>query len=200
MSSNTIYGNGEKEVLIAASDKLAIYSAESVKVYQQKGYPNVPKTWDLLTTIAADTEYQSAAFSAATNVRIEAGAADVRYAAGVDAVITERIGLRTQGTPGVLDATGALTAAMIVTGLVTSAAATVAGTVPTGTVMDAAVEMAIDEAIDWSLVKVGANDFTVTAATGHTLVGVAVVSTATSALFRTRKTAANTFVTYRLAG
>jgi len=66
--------------------------------------------------------------------------------------------------------------------------------------MDAASEFAIGDSFDWSVIKVGAGNFTVTAATGHTIVGVAVVTTATSALFRTKKTAANTFVTYRLAG
>ena len=107
-------------------------------------------------------------------------------------------GLRTQGTPGVLDATGALTATMMASGIVTSAAATVAGTVPTGTVMDAALEMEIGESFDWTVIKVGANSFTVTAATAHTLVGSGVVATATSITFRTRKTAAATYVTYRL--
>jgi hypothetical protein len=38
----------------------------------------------------------------------------------------------------------------------------------------------------------------VTAAAGHTIEGSGVVATATSALFRTRKTAVNTFVTSRL--
>ena len=116
----------------------------------------------------------------------------------MNAVITERRGLRGQGAPGVLDATGALTAEMILSGIVTSAAATVAGTVPTGTVMDAAFDLEIGESVDWSVIKVGANNFTVTAATGHTLVGSGVVATTTSGLFRSRKTAANTFVTYRI--
>ena len=44
----------------------------------------------------------------------------------------------------------------------------------------------------------GANAFTVTAATGHTIVGAAAVANSTSGRFRTRKTAANTFVTYRI--
>ena len=111
----------------------------------------------------------------ATQIRIEAGASAVYYQEGVSASVLEKKGQRTQGAPGVLDATGPLTATMMAAGIVTSAAATVAGTVPTGTVMDAALEMEIGESFDWSLIKVGANDFTVTAASGHTLVGVAVV-------------------------
>jgi hypothetical protein len=58
--------------------------------------------------------------------------------------------------------------------------------------------MVVDESFEWAAIKVGANAFTVTAAAGHTLEGSGVVATATSALFRTRKTAVNTFVTSRL--
>ncbi len=65
--------------------------------------------------------------------------------------------------------------------------------------MDAAAEFADDDSFDWSVINTGPNTFTVTAATDHTIVGAAAVATATSGLFRTRKTAANTFVTYRVA-
>jgi len=197
--SNVLHISGTLNLDVAASDSIAVFSSQPVEIYQRAGYPNYPDTWSLLQAVAANTEYISAAFSAATEIRIEGSpSADVLYQAGTFPVITERRGLRGQSTPGVLDATGALTAAMILSGIVTSAAATVAGTVPTGTVMDAAVELAIGESVDWSVIKVGANAFTVTAATGHTLVGDAVVATATSAVFRSRKTAANTFVTYRI--
>ena len=59
--------------------------------------------------------------------------------------------------------------------------------------------MAVNDSFDWSAIATGANSFTVTASTGHTIVGSGVVATVTSGRFRTRKTAANTFVTYRLA-
>jgi uncharacterized protein YaiE (UPF0345 family) len=74
----------------------------------------------------------------------------------------------------------------------------VAATLDTGTVTDAALTMAVDDSFDWSVINTGPNTFTVTAAAGHTIVGAAAVATATSARFRTRKTAANTFVTYRI--
>jgi hypothetical protein len=105
-----------------------------------------------------------------------------------------------QGDPVALNATGAVTAAAILGGIVTSTTgAAVAGTVPTGTVMDAASDFAIDEAVDWTVITTGANAFTVTAATAHTLVGEMVVPATSAGRFRTRKTAANTFVTYALA-
>jgi len=196
--SNLINIHGTKEFTIAASDTLAIFSREPVKIYQKKTFTSFPDAWYLLTDIEGGTEYASSAFSTSVDLRIEASGAEVLYQTGVNATISERRGLRGQGTPGVLNATGALTAAMIASGIVTSTTATVAGTVPTGTVMDAAVEMVIGESIDWSVIKTGANAFTVTAATGHTLVGLAVVATATAGMFRTRKTAVNTFVTYRV--
>ncbi|GAG90141.1 unnamed protein product, partial [marine sediment metagenome] len=177
----------------------AIYSKGVVNVYELVGYPNVPETKDFVETIS-NTQSVVGAYSAGTTLVIEAGAAEVLYEIGVSPQVQGLLASQVQATPVAVDATGAVSAIAMMGGIVTSAAATVAGTVPTGTVMDASSEFAILDSFDWSVIKVGANDFTVTAATGHTLVGVAVVTTATSALFRTVKTAANTFVTYRLAG
>jgi hypothetical protein len=119
---------------------------------------------------------------------------------GASASVFERQSGPYQPTPGVLNATGALTAALILGGIVTSTTgAAVAATLDTGTAMDAAATFAVDDAFDWSVINTGGNTFTVTAAAGHTIVGVAAVVTVTSALFRTRKTAANTFVTYRIS-
>lgn len=109
----------------------------------------------------------------------------------------------TQGAPGVLDATGTLTAAMIRARIVTStSAAAVAATLDTGAAMDtafaAAFAVAVDGSVDWQVINTGPNTFTVTASVGHTIVGAAAVTTATSSLFRSRRTAANTWITYRL--
>jgi len=198
--SNRIASMGLVTLTVAASDKLAIFSRTPVKVYQSAGYPNQPESWTPLSAIAAETEYVSSAFSAATGIRIEAGEAEVLYATGTDAVITERRGQRGQGTPGVLNATGALTAAMVASGIVTSTTgAAVAGTTPTGAVLDAALDMEIGESFDFTIIATGANAFTLTAgASGVTIVGTAVVATVTSGTFRCRKTAADTFIFYRL--
>jgi len=198
--SNRLPENGLVEFSVPASDVVAVFSRAPCKVFTRAGYPNFPESWSLLQDVAADAEYVSAAFTAATDVRIEAGPADVLYANGTAAVILERRALRGQGTPGVLNATGTLTAAMIASGIVTSTtAAAVTATLDTGAVMDAALEMEIGESFDWSAIATGANAFTVTAAaSGHTVVGAGAVATTTSGTFRTRKTAADTFVTYRL--
>jgi uncharacterized protein YaiE (UPF0345 family) len=104
-----------------------------------------------------------------------------------------------QAAPGTLNATGTLTATLLTSGIITSTTASaVTATLATGAALDAAVRMAVDDAFDWAVINTGPNTFTVAASSGHTIVGAAAVATSTSARFRTRKTAANTFVTYRL--
>jgi len=199
--STRLPANGLVEFNVPASDVLTVFSKSPCQVFIRAGYPNFPESWSLLQAVAADAEYTSAAFTAATDVRIVAGPADVLYANGTAAVITERRALRGQAAPGVLNATGTLTAAMIASGIVTSTtAAGVTATLDTGAVMDAALQMEIGESFDWSAIATGANAFTVTAAaSGHTVVGAGAVATVTSGAFRTRKTAADTFVTYRIS-
>lgn len=75
-------------------------------------------------------------------------------------------------------------------------------TLPTGTEMDTAVGsfMAPGEAFDFVFINIGAGG-TVTwvAAADFTIVGTATVAANTSAMFRVRNTAANTYVLYRIA-
>lgn len=109
-----------------------------------------------------------------------------------------------QATPGTLNATGTLTIALILGGIVTSTtAAAVTATLDTGTITDAGLTgneaMAVDDCFEWVAINTGGtNAFTVTASSGHTLVGNGAVALSSSGRFRTRKTAANTFVTYRI--
>ena len=167
-------------------------------MFQEVGFPNFPEAQDLLTVVDNST-YVSAAFTNATSVTIQAGASGATYAVGTDPVISDTGKFQLQGAPGVLNATGALTSAMILAGIVTStSAAAVVATLPTGTVLDAASEFAIGDSFDWSVINTGPDTFTVTAATDHTVVGVAAVATVTSVAWRTRKTAANVFVSYRI--
>lgn len=93
----------------------------------------------------------------------------------------------------------------------TATGATAAYTLPTGALIDAGVTMEVNDSFDWCLINsalAAADTITVTADTGHTIVGNPVVQSlhastgATmgySSLWRTRKTAADTFVTYRIA-
>lgn len=107
--------------------------------------------------------------------------------------------IRKQGTPTAVDVTATLTIAQILTGIITSTtAAAVTGTLPTGALIDAAVKLDVDDAIEWKVINTGSNAFTIEAADGHTIVGAAAVGAGSSARFLTRRTAANTFVTYRV--
>jgi hypothetical protein len=98
-----------------------------------------------------------------------------------------------------LNSTGTITTAMLLSGSITSTDQTVTATLETGAVMDAGSSWEIGEGVNWGVIKTGANTFTVTAAaSGHTLVGSGAVATTTAAMFRTVKTAADTFVTTRI--
>lgn len=119
-----------------------------------------------------------------------------------------------QGAPNAQTVAATLTIANLLTGIITGTHAAGANqdyTLPTGTLTDAGVQMSAGEAFDWSLINLSAaaaDTITVAAGADHTVVGVMVVQSAhvtTGGLygnvgrFRTRKTAANTFVTYRIA-
>ena len=196
-----VHPNGKATVTLSANESIAVQSVGKCQVYRQLGYPNVPSTISLLGTVN-NGETVFGPYTSGATIIIEAGATEVAYETGLDPVVLSQRTAQSQGAPGVLNATGALTAAMMLTGIVTSTtAAAVAGTVPTGAVMDTEVEgMQIGSSFDWSVITTGANAFTVTAAaSGHTLVGNMVVAAGKAGMFRTRKTAAATYVTYSLA-
>ena len=109
-----------------------------------------------------------------------------------------------QPTPIAVAATATLTIAQLLTGIVTtSGTVAITLTLPTGTLTDAGIAvpaLPVNGCFDWAVINTGtsAGAVTLAAGTGHTLVGGATVAIGTSAGFRTRKTAANTFVSYRL--
>lgn len=197
---NLIPVQGSMTVTLAANEKIAVYSGAPVQIYQQVGYPNHPNTLSLVASTVADVQYISAAFASGATLILNAGAAQAYYEIGSAAQVQWLYDAPKQLTPSSLDATGTLTAAMILSGIVTSStAAAVAGTLDTGALVDAASDFAIGDSFDWSVINTGPNTFTVTASSGHTIIGTAAVATVTSGWFRTRKTAASTFVTYRLS-
>lgn len=198
MADTIVPVQGTASVTVAAAALIATYSSQQYQVIQLVGYPNEPSQPKVL--FQGTGYYTSSVFTSGASIQVNAGSAPVSYNSGVSAVVGLATAFPTQGTPGTLNATGALTTALLLTRIVTSTtAAAVAATLDTGTVTDAAVTMAVGDSFAWNVINTGGNTFTVTAASGHTIVGSAAVATATSAMFRTRKTAANTFVTYRLA-
>lgn len=201
MASDIIYDYGSAaNVAIPAGESIVVYTQDQAQVFQLGLFPNQPPARSLLGTVVNSTT-TFGPFTTAATVTVVGGAGVTFYSIGVAPAVIETKASQIQGDPVAVNVTGAVSAAAIQGGLVTSTtAAAVAGTVPTGAVMEAAVQWAIGDSVDWSVIATGANAFTVTAAaSGHTLVGSGVVATVTSGLFRTRKTAFETFITYRLS-
>ena len=198
MSNLNIGANGTATVTVPAGGSVVVFSRSFAQVYQVVGYPNHPDTITLLGTVQSGQTTFGPYASGAT-LRIDAGSTGASYDVGTAPFIGVVSG-QYQASPVALNATGSITAGSITGGLLTSTtAAAVAGTVPTGTVMDAASNLQTGDSVDWFVINTGPNTFTVTAASGHTLVGAAAVATATSAHLRTVKTAAATYITYRVS-
>ena len=198
MSSLVVGPLGNVTVVVPAAGSIAVYTKGSAQVSQVVGYPNHPDTLSLLGTVS-NGQTVFGPYAAGATIRIDGGALPTAYEVGAAPLVEDVLAWQIQGAPVAVDVTGAVSAAAILGGIVTSTtAAAVAGTIPTGTVMDNASNLQIGDSFDWSVIATGANAFTVTAAAGHTIVGNAVVATATSGHFRTRKTAAATYVTYRV--
>ena len=120
----------------------------------------------------------------------------------------------TQAAPATATTAATMTAAQLLTGILnatpTATGATVAYTLPTGTLMDASVTFAVNDSFDWVLINnalAALDTITLTAGAGHTIVGGPIVQSlhvstggvsGYSAVFRTRKTAADTYTTYRI--
>lgn len=113
--------------------------------------------------------------------------------------------IRPQPTPTAKTADATLTIAELLTRIITATkSSAVALTLPTGTLTDAGLMSGaapVGSSFDWEVINLGSSSgaVTMTAGTDHTYVGAAVVAISTSARFRTRKTATNTFVTYRVS-
>lgn len=208
-----VYANGSQEITISASDKISATSLGPFKVYKRVGYPNFPDSWELQDSVdAMPYTYTSAAVSAETVFRIDAGPADVSYQTGTAALSS--VNFIEQAAPSTANAAGTLTAGALFGGIITvtqATGATIAITLPPGATLDAAAEIAVGQAFDWSVINLSAaaaDTATVTAGTGHTIVGEPIIQAShsttgeiygASGVFRTRKTAADTFVSYRIA-
>jgi len=202
MTSSIVNPGGRAIVSVPAGSKIAVASIGVVRVVQYIADPNIPAQQATLQRVS-NTVYTSAAFTNAATLIIEndTNAANAYYEVGVAPVVkTHYPRERVQPVPNALDATGTLTHAMVCGGIVTSStAAAVTATLDTGAVMEAASQWDIGESVMWSAINTGgANAFTVTASSGHTIVGAGAVAANTSGRFLTKKTAASTFVTYRV--
>lgn len=216
----TIYGNGNVVVAVPASQYINVFSeaGSTATVQKQVGGPatnQVPRYTTETNGLVTGGETSFGPYTTATNIRIFAGPGRVFYSVGALAAVlpclqaTPRPAV-TQMSPATYNSTSTTLASDLMLGLVTSTqatGATITLTLPTGTLTDAASNMQINQAFDWSLINLStsaANTVTLGAGTGHTIVGDAITQASglstgcSTSRWRTRKTATNTFVTYRL--
>ena len=196
MASATVSPYTSATVTVQGGNKLATYSNATYRIDSDTKYSNQPQ--QTIKTFEGTGSYTTSAYAIDTVVKVTAGAQPVLYSAGSSPSIIERSSA--SATANGLNATGTLTVGLIQGGIVTSTTASaVTATLDTGAVMDSAHTMAINDGFLWSAINTGSNSFTVTASSGHTIVGSGIVSAGTSGRFQTIKTATNTFTTYRLA-
>ena len=194
--------NGNVTVTLTANESIAVFSQGYVDVSRVLGFPNYPDQIQVIGSVNNGQVVFGPYASGATILLEASGGAPVQYEIGSSPSV-KQLG-RSAGqfvTPSAVNATATLTVANLIGQIITSTtAAAVSGTLPTGALMDAAADFAIGDVLDWSVVNTGAtNAFTVVAAaSGHTVVGNMAVAASSSGSFRTLKTAASTFVTYRV--
>lgn len=205
-----VYANGQKEVLVAASSKLTLQSDSEVKVYKLTGYPNVPSTWDLFTTVDAGDLYVSAAVSAATTFRIEASEAPVYYNTGATPFIREKAFFQQTAATAEADGNQAVTADQMIGGIVVFTVTTGRTlTTPTGAALTAACpsDLAVGDAFDFHLITLGAGADDIATLTagdgdvtfvGDVTVGPGAAGTTSGATFRFRYAGSNAWVGYRI--
>ena len=212
--SSFLTGGGRVSVTLTATQKLAVASQGLVNVYRTSGFANYPDQTSLLGTVINGQTVFGTYTGGATRIIDASGGLPTFYEVGTDPIVKQgRIANGVQVTPTAETTAVTLTAAELLTGLVTgthAAGATQAYTLPTGTLLDAAGTFLVDEYFDWTLINLSAaaaDTITITAGADHTVVGTMICQSAhatTGAIhgnalrLRTRKTAANTFVSYRL--
>jgi hypothetical protein len=103
-----------------------------------------------------------------------------------------------QGAPTSKAAAATITGAELVTGILNTTGTTYTITLPTGANIEAAQTWwGVNTCLDWFVINTATGTITI-AANGNTTLGALTIPTATSAHFRIRRTAANTFTVYRL--
>ena len=204
MSYNVIFTQGTVTVAVPAGEKIAVQAYSAASVFQEVGFPNFPDANDLLSVVE-NTTYVSGAFTNATNVIIQAGASGAYYSVGIAPDISNNGNCQPQGAPAdIADGASMIaTAANVLTGIITATPSTGRSIqLPTGANLDLATEWAIGDSFDFSIITLAAFALTLTVNTNVTIVGSAATAATAgaSARFRCRKTAADTFIVYRIGG
>jgi len=204
--SNFLAPNGRSTVIVPATESIAVFTQGQAQVSRTIGFPNYPDVTTLIGTVTNGQTVFGPYASGATIVVESVSAVPVFWEVGTAPVVTQgRTNIQVQVTPTVIADGGSMVFAPadLLSGLVTATPTASRNiTLPTGAAMDLASEFLVNDSIDWTLMTLAAFALTVVQnASGHTVVGSMATGAASGnvARFRTRKTAADTFVTYRIA-
>jgi hypothetical protein len=204
--SNIITPQGLATITVPANESVAVFSQGSAQVSRVTNFPNYPAVTTLLgTVINGQTVFGPYASGAVIQVEATGGIQTLWEIGTSPSVQQQRLNSQVQVTPIVIADGGsmAFAAGDLLSGIVTATPTTGRSIqLPTGAAMDLVSEFAINDSIDWTLITLAAFALTITAgASGHTIVGAAATAgtSGAAARFRTRKTAADTFVSYRLS-
>jgi hypothetical protein len=202
MSYQAIFTQGTATVTVPAGQRIAVQAFSPASVFQEVGFPNFPGSQDLLTVVD-NTTYVSSAFTNATNVTIRAGASGALYSIGTAPQIGNDGNWQIQLFPSDIADSGSMvmTAGQLLTSIITSTPTTGRNIqLPTAASLESTTSFAINDSFDFSVITLAAFALTLTVNTGVTIVGSASTGAASgsAARFRLRKTAASTFVVYRI--
>ena len=215
MAQEIIYPYGSKAVNVTAGEYLEVAALEGkAKIYLGVDDPNMPLTYTYSQTIENE-QVTLGTYSTDQMVRIDAKAGPVYYNTGAAPEVVvpfTETPVVYQGTPTAATVTATLTPAQLRTGIITDqgGGAAVALTLPDGADMDDAFpDIAIDQGFDVSVINIStaaADVITMTSpGADFTIVGNAIIAANTAVtdnsqgLFRARRTAADTWVLYRMA-
>ncbi len=202
--SNIVAVFGLDTVTVPAGESIAVYTQGGSNVSLTTNYPQYPSQTTMIGSIR-NGQTVFGPYSSGAIIVVEAtGSQPVYYEVGTAPQVQQlRLNAQYQGDPTNIADGGSMvfTAASLLGGIVT--ATPTAGRnvqLPTGAALDAVSEFDIGDSIDWSLITLAAFALTITVNTNHTIVGAAATAgtAGAAARFRTRKTAADTFVTYRI--
>lgn len=205
MSFLVLPNGNSGDIVIPANESIAVACQGTAQVSRKLGFPNYPDQVTLIGTVINGQSVFGPYTSGATIIVEAVGGVTAFYEVGTAPQVQQgRLVAGVQAAPVDIADGGSMayTPASILGGLVT--ATPTAGRniqLPTGAAMDLASNFAINDFFDWSVITLAAFALTTTAgASGHTIVGsgATAATSGSAARFRTRKTAADTFVTYRI--
>lgn len=203
--SNIVSPQGLATVTVPSNESIAVFSQGAAQVSRVTNFPNYPAVTTLLgTVINGQTVFGPYASGAVIQVEATGGIQTLYEVGTAPAVQQQRLNSQVQLTPVNIADGGSMVFAAgdLLAGIVTSTPTAGRNVqLPTGAALDLVSEFAINDSIDWTLITLAAFALTITSNTNHTIVGAAATAgtAGATARFRTRKTAADTFVTYRIA-